>query len=101
MSAFWVALGAGVEWSLAWPGMGMSFDCCLLLMSDFAAESPERASLEGPAGTVPTKDDCEDVSEAVAAGCCACGVGVTVSEQPAATPAANRRAAFSPNERIE
>jgi len=57
VSAFCVASGAGVEWSLAWPGMGMSFDCCVLLMSDFVAEVLEPVFLVGPAGTVPTKDD--------------------------------------------
>ena len=32
--AFCVALVDGVEWSLACPGMGMAFDCSVLLMSD-------------------------------------------------------------------
>ena len=81
--------------------MGMSLDCCVLLMSDLAAEVLELLSLVGPAGTVPTKDDCDDVSEAVAAGSGAAGVGVTLSEQPAATHAANIRAIFSPSGRIE
>ena len=47
--------------------MGMSLDCCILLTSDFAADVVAGVSLLVPAGTVPTKEGCEDASEAVVA----------------------------------
>jgi len=68
--------------------MGIEFDCCALLISDFAADVVAGASVVGPAGTVPTTDDCEAVSLAVAAGACTAGMGATASEQLAERAAA-------------
>jgi len=79
--AFCVAFGVGDESSFACLGIGIEFDCCALLISDFAADVVAGASLVGPAGTVPTTDPCEAVSLAVAAGTCAAGMGETASEQ--------------------
>jgi hypothetical protein len=76
--------------------MGIEFDCCALLMSDFAAEVVADASLVGSAGTVPTTDDCEAVSLALAAGACNGGTGETLSEQAVETAAARTMIATVP-----
>jgi len=68
--AFCVAFGVGVEWSFACPGIGIEFDCCVLLMSEVAAE--------------------------VAAGACAAGVEETASEQLTKNAAARTIAAIGP-----
>lgn len=94
--AFCVEFGARVEWSFACPDIGIAFDCCVLLMSEDAAEVVAGASLVGPAGTVPTMLDCEVVSLAVAAGACASGIGETASEQLARSAAVRTIAPINP-----
>ena len=86
-----------MEWSFACPGIGIEFDCCVLLMSELAAEVVAGASLVGPAGRVPTRVDGEVMSLAVAAGAWTGGVGEMASEQLASRAAVKITAAINPH----
>ena len=77
--------------------MGMLLDCSDLLISDLAANVVVWVSLGGSAGTVPTTEVCDYVSEAIVAGCGNTDVGATVSKQPGARHTATIRAVVSPS----
>lgn len=68
-------------------------DCCALVRSVGVADGLAGTSFDGPAGTVPTRVVCAEVSEADAAGGCTAGVGATVSEHPASSAMARKMAA--------
>jgi hypothetical protein len=96
-----VESGAIVEWSFAWPGKGMSLDCCILLTSDFAADVVSGVSLLLPAGTVPTNKGYEDALEGLLAACSTTGTGSICFEHPDAMQVTNRTVTIGWHGQIE
>ena len=81
-AGFCEAFGESVEWSFAWPGIGMAVACCALLTSDFAVEVVCGVSLAGPPGATPSTSARGSAVVADPAAAAALGRAVVFSLQP-------------------
>ena len=86
--AFCVAFGDRVEWSLAWPGIGIALDCWALLISDLLAGAVAAVSRVGPDGSTPITFDRGSISAAVVGTAVTLGVLKFLSLQPSIETAA-------------